>query len=380
MRAKSLHRRVRSRRREGLVAVEHALDLTVVEAPVGAHRRGKELGALHDSVVIEPDVDREREAVLARVERADLVGQLLGQHGQHPVDQVDARRALTGLGVDRRVPRHVVTHVGDVHAQPHEPVDPVDRDRVVEVPRIHRVDGEGEPIAHVSALGLSRECGLHVEPDLLGGAQDLVGELGSKPVLANDDLDLDALFAFAPHDLVDHALGRVIAARIADDSRDHDVAGRGVTDGVRRDEDVVAYASVGGNDDADRAVAFEAAHDLGDGSLEDAHDHAASPLATALGVGPQHDRVAVHGAVGVASGDVEVAVLSFDEAVAAAGQRDAADHLPASTTLARRLASLAGATRATRLPLAACHPVAPLAARRFESTARRSAGPRVAGG
>ncbi len=106
---------------------------------------------------------------------------------------------------------HVVAHVGDVHAKAQQAVDVLDRDGVVEVARVDRVDREGEAVADVATARIGGERLGDVELDLLGLGERLFRELGLEPVLADDDLDLDTLVALVPHDLVDDALGRLVA-------------------------------------------------------------------------------------------------------------------------------------------------------------------------
>ena len=123
-----------------------------------------------------------------------------------------------------------MTHVGDVHAENHAAILGVfDADRVVEVARVHGVDGEGESLADVSAVGLARERIVYVEPDASGLLGHRGGELRSQPVLANGDLDLDAGIAFSADDLLDIALRGVVSRGIARQPHLHDVAAGRIT-------------------------------------------------------------------------------------------------------------------------------------------------------
>ena len=53
-----------------------------------------------------------------RVQRAEPVRQLLGQHRDHAIGEVDGRGARPRLAIERRVGLHVVAHVGDRDEQP----------------------------------------------------------------------------------------------------------------------------------------------------------------------------------------------------------------------------------------------------------------------
>ncbi len=126
-----------------------------------------------------------------------------------------------------------MAHVGDVHAQKHAPVLGVlDADGVVEVARIDRVDGEGVAVAYVPSVGLASERLFDVDAQLLGLASHHLGELGAQAVLPDGDLDLDAGIALAADDLLDEALRRVVARRVAGEPDDDDVAGRRIADRV----------------------------------------------------------------------------------------------------------------------------------------------------
>ena len=75
------------------------------------------------------------------LQAGQAVGDDLRQHRNHAVGQIDARAAVVGLAVERRLGPHEVRHVGDVHAQP--PVAVVglrQRDRVVEIAGVDRID------------------------------------------------------------------------------------------------------------------------------------------------------------------------------------------------------------------------------------------------
>ena len=199
---------------------------------------------------------REREPVLAGVERADAVGELLGQHRQHAVDEVDARRAQPRLVVDRRVPRHVVAHVGDVHAEKHAPVlGALDADRVVEVARVDRVDGEGEAVADVSAVGLARERLLDVDAQRLGLARATSSGNSVRRPCSRMMISISMPGSPSrPTISSTKPCAEWLRDGIAGEPHDDDVAGRRLADRVRGDEDVVADAAVGRRDDADGAV------------------------------------------------------------------------------------------------------------------------------
>ena len=227
-----------------------------------------------------------------------------------------------------------MAHVGDVHAEQHPAVLGVlDADRVVEVARVDGVDREGVAVADVSAVGLAGQRLLDIDAQLRGLGGDRLGELRAQAVLADGDLDLDARVALSAHDLLDVALRRMVARRIAGEPRHDDVAGLRVADRVGGDEDVVADAAVGGRDDADGAGLVEAADDGRVRALDDARDDTRAALFAAMRVRADRDGVAVHRAGDVASGDEVVALRRRDEPVSASRHRDAPDDEPAAPGL-----------------------------------------------
>jgi len=115
----------------------------VVQPLVGADRRAVERRLDHLGAA-QLELHGQRHASTSRAQRAGVVAQRLRQHRLHPPGDVDARGAAVGLAVDGRAGRHEGADVGDV--DPDAPVLGADRlgaDRVVEVARRRRVDGEG---------------------------------------------------------------------------------------------------------------------------------------------------------------------------------------------------------------------------------------------
>ena len=136
-----------------LGAREDPVHARVVEPLVGADDRAVE-GRAPDLRTRELELDRDRQPVLARHERARPVRQCLGQHRLDQPRHVDGVRAPERLAVQRRAGPHVRRHVGDVHPDAHRAVGQfLGRDRVVEVARGRRVDRERREVAEVTAAG-----------------------------------------------------------------------------------------------------------------------------------------------------------------------------------------------------------------------------------
>ena len=75
-------------------------DLRIHDLPFSIHK--------HDAA--------QRQPFLTRVEGADPVGQLMGQHGDHPVRKIHAGPPLQSLLVQRAVLLDIIRHIRDMHA------------------------------------------------------------------------------------------------------------------------------------------------------------------------------------------------------------------------------------------------------------------------
>ena len=94
----------------------------------------------------------ERQPLDLRHERAQVIGEVLGQHRQHPIGEIDRRRARTRLAIERGAEAHVMAHIGDRHDQPPAAAaDALGVDRIVEVPRVRAVDGDQRQLAQILA-------------------------------------------------------------------------------------------------------------------------------------------------------------------------------------------------------------------------------------
>ena len=90
------------------------------------------------------------QTVHRRFQTAQIVGQPFRQHRDHLVHEIDARPARIRFVVQDRVFAHVVAHIGDVHSETEHPVAEIfARQRIVEVLRIDRIDGEADRVAQV---------------------------------------------------------------------------------------------------------------------------------------------------------------------------------------------------------------------------------------
>jgi hypothetical protein len=323
--------------RELDVPVDEGLRLQVGQTLVGADdRRGHPL--VEDaSAGAEGDEDRLGETLDTLLQRADAVGERLGEHRDDETRQVDAVAAQPRLFVEGGPGSDEVGDVGDVDAQ--RPLVGLlvvrERDCVVEVAGIGWVDrdrvGAGEILA--TAPGRLEGAGRR-----RGRLLDRVGELAAQTVGDDDRLGLDVGLARGAEDAGDHALGHVVVLGIVEQLDDHLVAGLGVL-GVRvPDQHGLVERATAGIDEPHPPALEEHAHEVLAAALEDLDDLACVGAAPGAGLAPPalladrrahavpRDRVA-----GAALRHEEVAVahrhVGDDEAEAAGVEPEGPDDL-----------------------------------------------------
>ena len=175
------------------LAAEHAVHLGVGAPRVAPHDRRVQLRAQGDALSIDDQISHHAQPVDVRLERADAVGEPLGQHRQHPPRKVDAGRPPERLGVERRVLGHVVRDVGDGHDEPKAAGVIIDEDGVVEVAGVLPVDGDERQLAQISAMLSLRLPVADVEGHAIGLVHHLDGELVMEPPREGDRQHLDRM-------------------------------------------------------------------------------------------------------------------------------------------------------------------------------------------
>ena len=103
---------------------------------------------------VKHDERAERETRDAFLQRANAVGQRLWQHRNRVAGEIHAGRARASFDIKRRILRHKVRDIGDVHAEFVVACDGVvrDRNRVVEVLRVRRIDSENKLRSEIFAV------------------------------------------------------------------------------------------------------------------------------------------------------------------------------------------------------------------------------------
>ena len=284
---------------------QELVDLLVGESLRAADRRRVKFGRdpqplgrkLHDGRFRVPD--------LARLETGQAVGDQLGQHRQDAVGQIDARGAFQGLAVQRRPRADEVRHVGDMHPQtPISAVELLQRDRVVEIPRVHRIDRDNRLGGEIRAVAdrFVERFGLPA-----GFGQGVFRKLVGQVHLADDRERVDARLSARAEHFGNHALA-VVKRRREADHLDHDfIVGpaflcAGIADVDRLGEQRAVDLHVG------RAARLEiGADELVRLAFDDFDDLAAWAGIAVPGLFQLHDdHVAGGGVAGAIGGNVDV--------------------------------------------------------------------------
>ncbi len=176
-------------------------------------------------MLVQREHRRDGAALLVRAQRAEVVREALGEHGDRAVGEIDRRAALERLGVEGAADGNVVRHVRDVDADPEGAAGQLLRlDRVVEVARGLAVDGHDRAAREVRAeLPLVLP---HVAARGLGLGDDRLGILPRDAPLAGHDLDVDARVALEPDQLEHLGEGEPAVVGVRDDASFDEHAGR----------------------------------------------------------------------------------------------------------------------------------------------------------
>ncbi|CAG8871589.1 hypothetical protein PS627_04573 [Pseudomonas fluorescens] len=127
---------------------------------MGVDHRFVELVVDHLAGLVHGHLADHGQAIDVRIQRAQPVGQLLGQHRYDPLGEVDRVAAHLRLDVKGRAQAHIAGNIGNRHVQApaaREHAQLAERfavDRVIEVTSVFTIDGDEWQVAQVDALFL----------------------------------------------------------------------------------------------------------------------------------------------------------------------------------------------------------------------------------
>ena len=136
------------------VLVENRGDRGVGHARGGADDAFDDLEALNAALRVELHDAAQDEAVFVRSQAADIGRELLRQHGDGAIGEVDAGAAQAGFEIERGVGKNVLGHVGDVDLEFISSIGAIgDENRVIEILSGLAIDGDDGQGAEVCAVG-----------------------------------------------------------------------------------------------------------------------------------------------------------------------------------------------------------------------------------
>ena len=205
-----------------------------------------------------------RQAVHVRLERADAVGELDGQHRQHAVHEVGGVSALDGFLVHRAVRLDVVGNVRDVDGEFPSVAGGLQPERVVVVLGVGGVDGDDELVAPILAAGDFRRLGVFRHGAGLG--EHFIGKRGVQPEAVDHADDVHAGIA-GPAEHLDDAAARIGAGLPVFQIDDDHLARLG--GGVADEFDAAVDRLVLAIDPAEALVFLEHADEAAGAAVED---------------------------------------------------------------------------------------------------------------
>ena len=293
-------------RQGGVLVLEEDVAVVIGHPLRGAENGFDDLVVQYLAVGVHGHDAGEGQPVHVGVEGADAVGELLRQHGDHPVGKVHRGGAVECLQVQGGIFGHIVGHVGDVDAQ--DPVSlPVllQADGVVKVLGGGAVDGDDGFVPQVQPAGAGG--GVHLLGGQLGGGGHRSGEVGIDAVLVEEGGHSGLPGALPAEGALEGAHGGQLGAAVAGDGHG-DLVPR-LQFGRRSAHNLhgVGIAVAGGLEPHLPAPALHGAHQGAVGPLHHSGDFGQLPLRV-LGVGlhPGGDPVPRPGAAVAAGRHKEV--------------------------------------------------------------------------
>ena len=182
------------------------------------------------------------ETIHLGLERAQTVGERLGQHGYYLLGEVHRVPAQRRLFVQRGTGAHVVRHISDCHPQAPAAQALFTVHGIVKVARILAVDGDKPEAAQVSAIFLVFLSRLLFQRARF--AQYRLGPFVRDAVGADGNVDFQTGVKMVAEHFHDLALGTEVARGVVGDFRRHNLAGLGAALEFWRNQYAVINAAV----------------------------------------------------------------------------------------------------------------------------------------
>jgi hypothetical protein len=204
-------------------AGEHLRDLRVGQTRGGTDDAVGKARLFHAAAIVDVEDRGLDQAVDPRAQGAEVGRELLREHRQHSVREVDARPPPPRFGVQRGIGLDEMGHIGDVHPQTEAAAPQLAHgDRVVEILRRFAIDRHRGRIAEALApRGFGRT---DARRELARGCQHFARELRLQTVLARYDEHVGPRIVEVPEAFEHLALGRAPVAGVPQDLDLHRLA------------------------------------------------------------------------------------------------------------------------------------------------------------
>ena len=130
------------------------IDLVIGQPGLGMHDAPVERRAGYIAPPVDPHVADHAQPVDLRLQRAEFIGQFLGQHRHDTVREIHRCAPAPRLRIDRIAAADVMRYVGDGHYQPPAITCRLGIYGIVEIPGILTVDGDERDLSQVDASAL----------------------------------------------------------------------------------------------------------------------------------------------------------------------------------------------------------------------------------
>ena len=171
----------------------------------------------HISLLINIHETTECQAVFPCIQGTDAIGQLLGEHGNDTVNQVDTGSSFQCLSVKGTVVLYIIAHIGNMHAQMIELSLFRNRHRIIQILCIFPVNGDHGPVPQIHASVIVTL--IEGFPDSFRLVQHLFRKLHGQVIASGHRHDIHALFTQMAQNLLHLSLRVSASAAVTADSR-----------------------------------------------------------------------------------------------------------------------------------------------------------------
>ena len=244
-----------------LIAFQNLFHRRVSHPAVHPDHRLRNLMINDPALAVDGHQAAERQPVLPLIQGADSVGEPRGQHGDHPVHQINAGSPFQGLPVQGASPLNVIAHIRDMHAQMIDGALPGQGNSVVQILGVLPVDGNHRPAAQIHpSLEIPFQ---HMIRHPLGLVYYLFRELHGQLMGSGHGQHIHAGLPGGTQNLLDPALRTFLFSAVGSKTDHHLIPVFGFSAKFFGDKDILLNLRVVGNHETEISSGFIGSHHLG---------------------------------------------------------------------------------------------------------------------